>query len=329
MHIKKISFPTFEKFTIWKKELEKASKAKLINRMGTRLNLNKTKRFNFFCHRSGIYRSRGKGLRHLKTQGTSKINGFCPAEIKATVLKNGECKVVWNTTHVGHDQDLGHITLTFDERLQIASKIAAKIPFSVILDDVRDSVSNCELARLHLLTRHDLYNIECSFNLNSQAVRHRNDAVSVEAWITEVDNSGCVLFYKGQNQISEKYPYLKKEDFVLIILTDGQLELLRKYGTDCICIDSTHGVNAYDFQLTTLLVIDDIREGFPCSYLISNRTDEPVISIFFNEIKNRLGDAIRPKVFMSDMAPTFYNAWKKNMYPATYRYSFDILFFPS
>lgn len=48
MHIKKISFPTFEKFTIWKKELEKASKAKLINRMGTRLNLNKTKRFNFF-----------------------------------------------------------------------------------------------------------------------------------------------------------------------------------------------------------------------------------------------------------------------------------------
>jgi hypothetical protein len=55
--------------------------------------------------------------------------------------------------------DLGHITLTAFERKEIATKIAAKIPFSTILDGVRDSLTNCNLEPLHLLTK-DLYNIE-------------------------------------------------------------------------------------------------------------------------------------------------------------------------
>jgi hypothetical protein len=42
-------------------------------------------------------------------------------------------------------------------------------------------------------------------------------------------------------------------------MTEAQCELLRKYGSDCICIDGTHGTNSYDFELITLLVVDDIR----------------------------------------------------------------------
>lgn len=116
--------------------------------------------------------------------------------------------------------------------------------------------------------------------------------------MNEVEGSGCILFFKMQDTLSEKYPLLQKEDFILIIMTDAQCEILRKYGRDCICIDSTHGLNAYDFQLTTLLVLDDMREGFPCCFMISNHTDEKFMSIFFHEIKSTLEVSLNPKVFV-------------------------------
>lgn len=82
----------------------------------------------------------------------------------------------------------------------------------------------------------------------------------------------------------EKYENLKKDDFVLIIMTDGQKEMLQKFGNDCVCIDGTHGLNSYGFQLITLLVLDDMREGFPTAFVISNRTDEDVLYIVFATI---------------------------------------------
>jgi hypothetical protein len=49
--------------------------------------------------------------------------------------------------------------------------MALKIPFTQILDEVRDSIHGSELERIHLLTKKDLYNIEKSFNLQSTTVR--------------------------------------------------------------------------------------------------------------------------------------------------------------
>ncbi|XP_064211804.1 uncharacterized protein LOC103313542 isoform X1 [Tribolium castaneum] len=99
----------------------------------------------------------------------------------------------------------------------------------------------------------------------------------------------------------------------------GQEEILKKYGSDCICIDGIHGLNQYDFEMHTLLVIDDVREGFPCAFLISNRSDETVLKIFFHHIKERIGFQLTSKVFMSDMAEAYYKAWNFIMGPAKYR----------
>ncbi|XP_050303264.1 uncharacterized protein LOC126741036 [Anthonomus grandis grandis] len=112
---------------------------------------------------------------------------------------------------------------------------------------------------------------------------------------------------------------LKNEEFVLIIMTAAQCEMLKIYGTDCICIDGTHGMNNYDFELITLLVVDDIRQGFPCSFLVSNRSDKQVLKIFFHFVKSRLGTALCPNVFMLDMAEAFFNAWIEIMSPPKFR----------
>ncbi|GFS68422.1 MULE domain-containing protein [Trichonephila clavipes] len=90
-------------------------------------------------------------------------------------------------------------------------------------------------------------------------------------------------------------------------MNDAQCEMLKKYVSH-ICIDGTHGTNGYDFELITLLILDDMRQGFPCSFFISNRTDYFVLEIFFAKIKEKVGE-ICPTVFMSDMAESFFNAW--------------------
>lgn len=38
--------------------------------------------------------------------------------------------------NVGHQNDLGHLSLTLPERKELAKKIAAKILFDTILDDI-------------------------------------------------------------------------------------------------------------------------------------------------------------------------------------------------
>jgi hypothetical protein len=255
----------------------------------------------------------------LKTQGSHKINAVCPSSITLKQkMDDGVCEITVQETHVGHQCELGHLNLSQSERENLAGKIASKIPFDDILDNIRNSICDSNLERLHLLTKKDLYNIEFCYNLSSTSMRH--DVISVNAWIHEMQEKGdTILFYKPQGNVTNEWPTLKENDFVLIIMTDAQCEILKKYGSDCLCIDGTHGTNNYDFELTSLLVVDDMREGFPCAYLISNRSDKDVFKIFFTYIKTRIGCDIVCNVFMSDMAEAFFNAWIEVMPPPIQR----------
>jgi len=60
--------------------------------------------------------------------------------------------------------------------------------------------------------------------------------------------------------------------------------MLSKFGYDVICIDEMHGMNSYHFNLTTIMVLNNLREGFPRCFMISNRVDEVVLRIFFSKI---------------------------------------------
>lgn len=216
-------------------------------------------------------------------------------------------------SHVGHITDIGHLQLTESERKNLAIKIAAKIPFDDILDNVRQSITDATLNRIHLVSKKDLFNIENSFNLCSSSVRHSNDAISVEAWVLEMQRVGdCIVYYKPQGIVLEDQPQLKKEDFVLIIMTPAQCQVLKRFGSDCICMDGTHGLNNYNFELHTLLIIDEIREGFPCAFLLSNRSDTFIFTLFFNEIRTKTG-TISPEIFMSDLAESYFSAWLQVM----------------
>jgi len=129
--------------------------------------------------------------------------------------------------HVGHQNNLGNLQLDKVTRDNIASKISEHI-----FDEIRDNISNNVLERTHLLTKKDLYNIEASYDLNNEAVLHKNYALSVENWVDTVRGDGkfSLVYYKPQDKIDVLFPNLKKEDFVLIIMNNYQKSMLEKCG---------------------------------------------------------------------------------------------------
>ena len=96
---------------------------------------------------------------------------------------------------------------------------------------------------------------------------------------------------------------------ILGIQTEFQKDMLLKFGDKCVCIDSTHGTNMYDFNLITVLVIDGFGEGIPVAWAIANREDVTMLVEFLKAIKKRTGH-LKPQWFMSDDANQYFNAWK-------------------
>jgi len=58
-----------------------------------------------------------------------------------------------------------------------------------------------------------------------------------------------ILYFKEQGEDDDDVPHFTKNDFCLIIMTQFQSEMFLKFGKDKVCIDGTHGLNSYNFQL--------------------------------------------------------------------------------
>jgi hypothetical protein len=167
-----------------------------------------------------------------------------------------------------------------------------------------------------LLTSKDIWNIKNAYNIEIvDGKRHPNDATSVDLWVEECYSKDTeynpVLFYKRQGDVTETYG-LEKHDFCLIVMNKSQKVMFKEFGNNILAVDGTHGLNGYDFELTTLMVIDEFRQGFPVAFMFSNRKDTFVYKLFFQTIKSAVG-TVDTRIFMSDMAEEFYNAWLLTM----------------
>lgn len=171
-------------------------------------------------------------------------------------------------------------------------------------------------SRIHLATTKDLHNILNSKHLNPKKIRHNYDLKNFEAWISEMKEYGeknsSVLFYKDQNELSDKFPKLVQDDFMLVIMNYGQSQILKNYGEKCIVIDSTHNVHCEYLQLAYVSVVDDDRRGFPVAFMFSSRTDADTFEVFFTLLKERVG-LITTRMFIADEMHDFYQAWWRVM----------------
>ena len=93
--------------------------------------------------------------------------------------------------------------------------------------------------------------------------RHEDDATSVTLMVAELQHEPFdpVLIFKPQGSLDDSHPMLHKDSFVLVIQTEFQMELYRKYASTILCVDSTHGTNQYRFKLITIIVPDEYGKG--------------------------------------------------------------------
>src|SRR5262249_13409215 len=114
---------------------------------------------------------------------------------------------------------------------------------------------------------------------------------------------------------------LRMDDFMLVIMSSAQVSGLRKFAGQNkeVALDSTHGTNSYNFQLTTLLVIDEHGEGFPVAFCFSNKVDLISMSVFLSVVGDTVGWQVTGIVLLTDDADVFYNAWFRVMGPPGHR----------
>ena len=64
-------------------------------------------------------------------------------------------------------------------------------------------------------------------------------------------------------------------------------------------------MNNYRFELITPIGMDDMREGFPCAFLFTNRTRSACLIFIF--LTHKVG-GLKPNAFMPDIAEECFNA---------------------
>lgn len=130
-------------------------------------------------------------------------------------------------------------------------------------------------SRNSLITKKDINNIKVTLDESSSLP----DEISVNAFLAEFAKKGhLVLLYKEQNV---QHADLQKNIFFLSFMFSEQIKMFGKFGSDRICIDATHGLTGYDFELVTLMVLDEFEEGFPVAFCLTSTVSFQTMKVFF------------------------------------------------
>ncbi|KAJ8962438.1 hypothetical protein NQ314_005734 [Rhamnusium bicolor] len=182
-------------------------------------------------------RLENKSHRIQKSQGTCKIDSSCTSQI--IIDRIGiELNVIYHKFHYCHEKQVQHVRISQENRTKFASKLQMGISVNKTLREIRDNIDVSSLNRIDLVTRKDMNNIKSAFNIKlEEGNRHKEDAISVDMWVEE------------QSKLEENMAFM-----------------LQSFGHNIITMDNTHGLNPYDFEMKTLMVLDEYGQGFPGAY---------------------------------------------------------------
>lgn len=298
-------------FLEWKKKIEEETQSHYVQNTA----IKKCGNINCLylnCNRSGSYNPKGLGKRLIKAQGSSKCGQLCTSNIKVREdVVSGITEVEFCSSHCNHEQEIAHLAIPDDVRMMISSKLSLGVKEEQIIDYIRSGCiqeSDEIISREHLITKQDILNIKKKLNLGS-VQKHANDHTSVCAWVRSMKYNP-VPYFKPQGSMNDGENDLTESDFLLVIQTEFQRDLLLEHGNSVVCMDATHGTNCHDFQLITLLIIDSLGEGVPVAWAIANHEDTKIITKFLSAIKSKIG-YMKPHYFMSDDADQYFNSWVK------------------
>lgn len=235
-------------------------------------------------------------------------------------MMGNKLSVSYQKIHHGHDDNIGRLNMTPKERLVIAEKLRLGVPIDKVLDDIRDNARDC-VSAINMLDMKDLHNIKRDFGL-FEGRYDPDDFTSVHKFVEVLkkQDDNPIRFYRCPKVQEEAEN--RATSLLLVLSTDFQLDMLLKLGDGergVIFLDSTHGTNSYNYQLTTIVVMDEFGNGLPTAFCLSSDSSAIEWETFFNVIKEAISKKtkcekkIQPRAFMTDNDPSFYNAWAKVM----------------
>jgi hypothetical protein len=218
-------------------------------------------------------------------------------------FRDGHVQVTYVKGHTVHELgvcELPHLSIPASIRETVAMKISLGIPAERIMEDIR--VGNRakkdefiqSVSRKHFLNKRDIRNIHVKVQ-DRVVIRHQDDAQSVRLAVSELPYNP-VMAFKIQGEVHSSLP---EDAFLLAIQTEFQRDMYRKYAGCILCIDSTHGTNAYRYKLITCLAPDHFGQGQPVAWCISDRETTEAIEVFLRCIQERSPD-VQVKILMTD-----------------------------
>lgn len=101
-----------------------------------------------------------------------------------------------------------------------------------------------------------------------------------------------VVLYKEPQVAVANSDVWRLEDFALSMASDEQLQRLSQYGGNVLCLSGAEDTpEGSVFHLITISVVDDLLDGWPVVWLLSNRCDEHIVS----ELIKHVGAAMDEK----------------------------------
>ncbi len=302
------------------KEFEKwiSPHYRLVNSWKTALDIVRKYR----CHRSGMYvdeclKNHRQRKRRLRSIGSKKLQGFCPAEVTARVRrKDGLCIATLQKVHVGHDindiKEIKYIRLTKDERKSIGNQLLSGVPKDSILQKIHpDYNPDIKDTRQDTVDTEDVETIAAEFGAKKPfpAVE---DPTYIEEFVSQ--NGDSILFYKKKRETDVRFNVFEYDDFVLILQDESQKRSLEKYGCKSVAFDGPYGVYPYNYVLHTMLVADAETDSVPVAYLVSNRSDQVVVDTFVRCVKDNVG-TVSARTLITNMDATYPQSWCSIMAP--------------
>lgn len=227
IHVEKeyYEFKSKDVFLKWKDDIETTTVSRFVRHRGTIVDKQGIRRTYFNCHRGGFFEKRGKNQRQFKATGSNKINGHCPA---AMILKEceGKTTAVYIKTHVGHGSDYKRIPLSKREKEIIAKKLANNVSVDEILSEVKDSISDENVSRIHFINRKDIRNIRARHELckhipNRNYDEHRDsDIEDYQLGPSSSTDNNLVFVERATDVYSEEIEIKEEDEPLEVVLLD-------------------------------------------------------------------------------------------------------------
>uniref|UniRef100_A0A914WK36 C2H2-type domain-containing protein n=1 Tax=Plectus sambesii TaxID=2011161 RepID=A0A914WK36_9BILA len=272
------TFDSPEEFGKWCGDVERKNTVRFVSDMQASKTKLDWKTKYFYCSRSHLPNRQGNEKRAQRV--SIKSGHRCSSFITAKYFEDGHIEAKFCLQHSGHEIEAAKYLWMINDKL------------NKLYEDAND--------RNFFINRKGIANVRQKYQLHPGRL-HEDDMQSVEEWIRR-DKAAL-----DSNEWENLLAYRRATDptgknFRLLLMTEGQAEILRKYAHKGVAVDGTHNTTKYGFKLITLLVLDDRQTGRPVAHFFCPEETTDDLHEFFVNIKERYGRPVTTSVFMSDDA---------------------------